>query len=352
MSATPRDPVPPKEAPPQRKDLPARLAAIHHPKPKNKPLAGVEVEDREKGWSARPLVFGSLFSAPKGRMDVDPFDVAKHRVPKEVRAYNFRDVDPSLRPFFAGPVHHNKFLENAGTGGQVDHETFKLGAVKNYSPRDVDSGLPPFKAPTIHFNKFRRTQSMGPMHDSFFDAANSTITPGRGGVPALPGQGKKVKATSPRVAAPPKAAHQIEVPPKDKCMELFNRLDPNGNGMLSLAELDKGVVELWPKLNNKPAIMRAYKAADVSGEGFVTRKEFMFFLKFLTYYNNLWADFDAIDTSDDRRITKEEFRVAAAKVAKIGKRNPDEVFVEIDVNGGGFILFDEFCSWMAQRDPS
>jgi len=155
----------------------------------------------------------------------------------------------------------------------------------------------------------------------------------------------KTKKT-PAKGPPPAAAMNIQVPPKAKCMEVFNQLDPNGNGMLSLAELDKGVIELWPNFNNKPAIMRAYKAADRSGEGFITRKEFGFFLRFLTYFNNLWRVFDEIDTSDDRRITKEEF---VANAAKLGVDSPELAFEEMDENGGGFVLFDEFCAWMAKN---
>ena len=129
-------------------------------------------------------------------------------------------------------------------------------------------------------------------------------------------------------------------------MKLFRRLDPNGNGLLSLAELDKGVIELFPNFNNKPAIMRAYKAADKSGDGFVTRNEFGYFLRFLQYYNNLWSLFEAIDTTGDRRITEQEF-VDNAVLLNLGDVDPAAVFAEIDENQGGFLLFDELCHWMA-----
>ena len=52
--------------------------------------------------------------------------------------------------------------------------------------------------------------------------------------------------------------------------------------MCSLAELDKMVIELWPRFNNKPALMRAYKAADKNGTGFVSKKEFMVRTPFIT----------------------------------------------------------------------
>jgi Ca2+-binding EF-hand superfamily protein len=55
---------------------------------------------------------------------------------------------------------------------------------------------------------------------------------------------------------------------------LFARMDVNGNGYLSLAEIDKGVFELFPRFNCKPALMRAYKAADTSGDGLISPLEF------------------------------------------------------------------------------
>ena len=45
----------------------------------------------------------------------------------------------------------------------------------------------------------------------------------------------------------------------------FDRIDANRNGRLSLAEIDKAVVEVWPEFNHKQALMRAYKAAGRRG---------------------------------------------------------------------------------------
>ena len=59
-------------------------------------------------------------------------------------------------------------------------------------------------------------------------------------------------------------------PTKAEREALFKRMDYNGNGALSLAEIDKAVLELYPGFDNKPALMRAYKAADVSADGFVS----------------------------------------------------------------------------------
>ena len=43
-----------------------------------------------------------------------------------------------------------------------------------------------------------------------------------------------------------------------KLKVLWARMDVNRSGTLSLAEIDRAVVQKYPLLNNKPALMRAY----------------------------------------------------------------------------------------------
>ena len=61
---------------------------------------------------------------------------------------------------------------------------------------------------------------------------------------------------------------------KDERDELFARIDGNGNGILSLAEIDGFVKAEYPREFHKQALIRAYKAADVSKDGFIERPEF------------------------------------------------------------------------------
>lgn len=83
---------------------------------------------------------------------------------------------------------------------------------------------------------------------------------------------------------PPKS--QLTMPDKAGRAKLFRDIDVNGNGGLSLAEIDKAVVSgligralNYPDFNHKPALMRAYKAADRSGDEFIQRAEFFKLLK-------------------------------------------------------------------------
>jgi Ca2+-binding EF-hand superfamily protein len=53
--------------------------------------------------------------------------------------------------------------------------------------------------------------------------------------------------------------------------------------------------------------MRAYRAADRDGNGFITRREFKRLLHFISYFNGLWAQFESVDPEGDRRLTMAEF---------------------------------------------
>jgi len=79
----------------------------------------------------------------------------------------------------------------------------------------------------------------------------------------------------------------VGITDQNSLKSLWKRLDFNGNNIVSLAEIDKLVVEMvaggsWPSwLNNKPALMRAYKkttlvdgADEKSHADFVHKAEF------------------------------------------------------------------------------
>jgi len=59
-----------------------------------------------------------------------------------------------------------------------------------------------------------------------------------------------------------------------------------------------------------------------------------------------------IDTTGDRRIGIEEFKLAIPKLETWGVKITDinGTFNEIDGNGGGNILFDEFSAWAIKKN--
>jgi Ca2+-binding EF-hand superfamily protein len=149
------------------------------------------------------------------------------------------------------------------------------------------------------------------------------------------------------------AVQELAMPTKEERDAAFRRMDYNGNGTLSLAEIDKAVVEIWPRFNHKRALMRAYQAADRNNDGFVERREFRLLLKYILFFNRLWDEFDAIDTNHDHRLDPDEFRKGCGQIGlQLSDPEAQRAFESMDENRGGYVLFDEFCSWVRQSTAS
>ncbi|CAG8473583.1 hypothetical protein C2G38_2110247 [Gigaspora rosea] len=139
---------------------------------------------------------------------------------------------------------------------------------------------------------------------------------------------------------------------EEEVNKVFKQFDGNGNGILSLSEIQAAVIATYPQYkDNKPAILRAYKAADTSKDGFVQLDEFGRLLELLHYYNELYEIFKVLDVDHDKRISFEEFK-KGHKLMKLDGLSDEELreeFGKIDTNNGGLILFDEFCIYAAKR---
>eukprot|EP00756_Hemistasia_phaeocysticola_P006881 Hpha_TRINITY_DN14035_c0_g1::TRINITY_DN14035_c0_g1_i1::g.44206::m.44206 len=152
--------------------------------------------------------------------------------------------------------------------------------------------------------------------------------------------------------------------PKEKAQrkKIFRSFDMNGNGYLSLAEVDRGIQILgidW--FDCKPAIIRAFNrvkdtapAHTPTSNDYVTRAEFRLLMQQLGQMFELYAMFSEIDTSDDSRIDLEEFKKAVPLLAEWGVKiaDPEATFREVDTDGGGKILFKEFVDWALAKPLS
>lgn len=138
-----------------------------------------------------------------------------------------------------------------------------------------------------------------------------------------------------------------------KSEELFREMDCNGNGKLSLAEIDKEINDKYPSYDHKPVLLRAMKLADREGnrDGLMELPEFQEFIGFLSSYTDMWKVFESVDSGHDRKINAEEFARMGPRLTDLGieMADTDAAFREADRNGGGEILFDEFCFWVARK---
>lgn len=151
---------------------------------------------------------------------------------------------------------------------------------------------------------------------------------------------------------------------KDERLKLWKQIDNNGNGVVSLAEMDKGVrdaIGLPMLFDAKPAIMRAFTYAkgaspstrkDGLGDDMVEWREFRTFLLSMRQCFEYWAAFCTIDADHDRRISLEEFVSAKETIERwVGPiEDAEATFKRIDTNGGGFVLFGEFCDWSIEKN--
>ncbi|KAH8051131.1 hypothetical protein JL721_11227 [Aureococcus anophagefferens] len=107
----------------------------------------------------------------------------------------------------------------------------------------------------------------------------------------------------------------------EKLQALWSELDVNGNNMVSLAELDKLIVDDIEKkggarfagMDNKPALLRTYYATCSGGyeDDYIEKHEFRAMLRNLFFFTKLWTIFQEVDSSEkykDRRITLPEFQ--------------------------------------------
>jgi len=182
---------------------------------------------------------------------------------------------------------------------------------------------------------------------------NAAPEAARGTRMGLAGSSSAPAEAGPSVKVPQAGEPLTSIDPNNfqKMWEVF---DYNGNGICSLAEIDRAVLMLLPQIaKNKPAIMRAYKAADTDENGYISRREFEKMLRLLSYYNDLFLLFEKLDRDNDRRVNWEEFKTGATIIGlNVSDAELKAKFQSLDRNGGGVVLFDEFCFYMAQQAAS
>lgn len=170
-------------------------------------------------------------------------------------------------------------------------------------------------------------------------------------------------------------------------------VDPNGNGLVSLAEFDGWIKKtlllqagtetaeaerLW-KLY-RPSYIRAFNDAkdlkadrpikstgDASTDDYVTKGEFRLAVAYLCLYAAMFDAFNAIDggsagttAADDRRMSLEEWTAAYPKIEAAGygfaalkgvtAETAKEVFEKMDADKKGMVLLNEFCKYIEQGE--
>ena len=109
-----------------------------------------------------------------------------------------------------------------------------------------------------------------------------------------------------------------------------------------------------------PVLNKAFDAARIRfkpkkksliADDYVSREEFRLLLKYLRNYYELWVAFDRIDTSNDLKISRDEFTAAIPLLQKWGvdMSDPEKQWREADKDHGGVIIFSEFSEWAIKK---
>ena len=128
--------------------------------------------------------------------------------------------------------------------------------------------------------------------------------------------------------------------------EIFMALDKNGDGSLSLVEIDEGLTQL--KLENKDELMQVLKEADTDNSGSIDYTEFIAAtLDSQVYLKDeyLKAAFDMFDTDGSGSIDNDEVLKLLQGDELAGLASKEAIakaLKEIDANGDGEIDFEEF----------
>lgn len=147
-----------------------------------------------------------------------------------------------------------------------------------------------------------------------------------------------------------------------KRLKIWKAIDINGNGYVSLAELDKGLRDALPiptLFDLKKVLIRAFNAAKNKvppktkhSDDYIEWMEFRICLVYLRQYFEYYVMFCRVDTSDDFKIDINEFKKALPTLEKWGIKIKDAQaeFNKIDKNKGGVIMFDEFCQYAIKKN--
>jgi hypothetical protein len=144
--------------------------------------------------------------------------------------------------------------------------------------------------------------------------------------------------------------------PADAVRELFNEMDGDRNGGLSVAEVVKGVskaLEIPWGDDITDAVQYAFRSVRAARQGAgkkvsddanrVIVQELSLCIQYIKMYYELLAMFSHV--AGDKTITPDELSAAAAPLKEWGQEIDESTFEAIDTNKNGKIAFAEFAEW-------
>ena len=168
---------------------------------------------------------------------------------------------------------------------------------------------------------------------------------------SMPRSAVKFGTPSPRSAANFSSADStgaLTVPDRPSIDEMFLRLDTAGHNQLSLSNVAQGVTELWPDFDDAPALMRAYRAADTTGDGWISAEDFHSLLQYLAFFHRRWPLFNQLDEEYDGKIPIATIKEHCKALGLALPSGSAVAIAELDPQKKGWVAFEEFCSFAAR----
>eukprot|EP00547_Thalassionema_nitzschioides_P007571 CAMPEP_0194206908 /NCGR_PEP_ID=MMETSP0156-20130528/5816_1 /TAXON_ID=33649 /ORGANISM="Thalassionema nitzschioides, Strain L26-B" /LENGTH=453 /DNA_ID=CAMNT_0038933555 /DNA_START=57 /DNA_END=1418 /DNA_ORIENTATION=+ len=130
----------------------------------------------------------------------------------------------------------------------------------------------------------------------------------------------------------------------DQMMQIFARLDANGDGKISKEEL----TENFKAAGKEDLVDGIFASDDKDGDGFITLEETMASKQQQAaqkaQYESMMQIFAQTDTNQDGKISKEELGTA---LKAVGQEMTDEFWDESDLDKDGFVSVEEFVGDLA-----
>uniref|UniRef100_A0A7C8YSG2 Calcium/calmodulin-dependent protein kinase n=1 Tax=Opuntia streptacantha TaxID=393608 RepID=A0A7C8YSG2_OPUST len=130
--------------------------------------------------------------------------------------------------------------------------------------------------------------------------------------------------------------------------ELFNNIDIDRSGTITLEELKNGLARLGSRLS-EPEIEQLLGAADVDKSGTIDYMEFVTATMHrhrLERDENLFEVFKYFDKDGNGYITRDELRQAMTEYGMGDEKTIDEILDDVDTDKDGTINFEEFVNMM------
>ncbi|XP_062098299.1 calcium-dependent protein kinase 29-like [Humulus lupulus] len=130
--------------------------------------------------------------------------------------------------------------------------------------------------------------------------------------------------------------------------QMFNNMDTDQSGTITLEELKTGLSRLGSKLS-EAEIQQLMEAADVDRNGTVDYEEFITATMHrhrLERDGNLYKAFQFFDKDGNGYVTREELRQAMTQYDMGDEATIDEILDDVDTNKDGKITFEEFVAMM------